>query len=54
MIIAERDVIIVGAGPAGSICAAYLAKAGVDVLWYKKDNTTLSTPGMDEMLKSKK
>ncbi len=29
-------------------------KAGVDVLWYKKDNTTLSTPGMDEMLKSKK
>ena len=28
----ERDVIIVGAGPAGAVCAAYLAKAGVDVL----------------------
>ena len=26
----ERDVIIIGAGPAGSICASYLAKAGVD------------------------
>lgn len=37
MIIAERDVIIVGAGPAGSICAAYLAKAGVDVLLLEKD-----------------
>lgn len=28
----ERDVIVIGAGPAGSICASYLAKAGVDVL----------------------
>lgn len=37
MIIAERDVIIVGAGPAGSICAAYLTKAGVDVLLLEKD-----------------
>ena len=37
MIMAERDVIIVGAGPAGSICAAYLAKAGVDVLLLEKD-----------------
>lgn len=34
----ERDVIIVGAGPAGSICAAYLAKAGVDVLLLERDN----------------
>jgi len=33
----ERDVIIVGAGPAGSICAAYLAKAGVDVLLLERD-----------------
>ncbi len=37
MIIAERDVIVVGAGPAGSICAAYLAKAGADVLLLEKD-----------------
>lgn len=28
----ERDVIIVGGGPAGSACAMYLEKAGVDVL----------------------
>ncbi|MDO5490961.1 MAG: NAD(P)/FAD-dependent oxidoreductase [Bacillota bacterium] len=33
----ERDVIIVGAGPAGSVCAAYLAKAGVDVLLLDRD-----------------
>ena len=33
----ERDVIIIGAGPAGSICASYLAKAGVDVLLLDKD-----------------
>ena len=33
----ERDVIIVGAGPAGSICASYLAKAGVDVLLLDKE-----------------
>lgn len=33
----ERDVIVVGAGAAGSICAAYLAKAGVDVLLLEKD-----------------
>lgn len=33
----ERDVIIVGAGPAGSLCAAYLAKAGVDVLLLERD-----------------
>lgn len=37
MAVMERDVIIVGAGPAGSICASYLAKAGVDVLLLEKD-----------------
>lgn len=37
MAIIERDVIVVGAGPAGSICAAYLAKAGLDVLLLDKD-----------------
>ena len=37
MAVTERDVIIVGAGPAGSICASYLAKAGVDVLLLEKD-----------------
>ncbi|MDO4545151.1 MAG: FAD-dependent monooxygenase [Bacillota bacterium] len=38
MINIERDVIVVGAGPAGSICAAYLAKAGADVLLLDKEN----------------
>lgn len=33
----ERDVIVIGAGPAGSICASYLAKAGVDVLLLDKE-----------------
>lgn len=33
----ERDVIIIGAGPAGTICASYLAKAGVDVLVIDKE-----------------
>ncbi len=37
MAIFERDVTIVGAGPAGSICASYLARAGVDVLLLEKD-----------------
>jgi len=37
MAMIERDVIIAGAGPAGAICAAYLAKAGVDVLLIDKD-----------------
>ena len=32
-----RDRIIAGAGPAGSICASYLARAGVDVLLLDKD-----------------
>ncbi|MBQ8151220.1 MAG: NAD(P)/FAD-dependent oxidoreductase [Firmicutes bacterium] len=33
----ERDVIIVGAGIAGGICAAYLAGAGADVLLLEKE-----------------
>ncbi len=37
MAFAEREVIIAGAGPAGSICASYLARAGVDVLLLDKD-----------------
>ena len=35
--IIKRDVIVAGAGPAGAICAAYLAKAGLDVLLIDKD-----------------
>lgn len=35
--IIKRDVIIVGAGISGSICAAYLAKSGVDVLLIDKE-----------------
>ena len=38
----KRDVIIVGAGPAGAICAAYLAKEGVDVLLLEKDSLSKS------------
>lgn len=38
MTFAERDAIIVGAGPAGAICAAYMAKAGADVLLLEKDS----------------
>ena len=37
MIKTERDVIVIGAGPAGSICASYLSKAGIDVLLADKD-----------------
>ena len=33
----KRDVIIVGAGISGSVCAAYLAKSGVDVLLLDKE-----------------
>lgn len=36
-VIIKRDVIVAGAGPAGAICAAYLAKAGLDVLLIDKD-----------------
>ena len=32
---------------------ALAEKAGIDVLWYLKDNSTVSTPGMDQMLKNK-
>lgn len=35
--IIERDVIVVGAGPGGSTCAAYLAREGVDVLLMDKE-----------------
>lgn len=35
--IIERDVIVVGAGPAGAICASYLSRAGLDVLLLDKD-----------------
>lgn len=37
MISIQRDVIVVGAGPAGAICAAYLAKSGIDVLLLDKE-----------------
>ncbi len=37
---ASADVVIVGAGPAGSICAKYLAKAGLDVLVVEKRQET--------------
>ena len=37
MVRTERDVIVIGAGPAGSICAAYMAKAGIDVLLLDKE-----------------
>lgn len=37
MVMIERDVIVAGAGPAGAICAAYLARAGVDVLLIDKE-----------------
>ena len=34
--IIQTDVVIVGAGPAGSLCAKYLAQSGVDVLVVEK------------------
>jgi len=34
--IIHTDVVVVGAGPAGSLCAKYLAQAGVDVLVVEK------------------
>ena len=37
MTMIKRDVIIAGAGPAGAICAAYLARAGFDVLVIDKE-----------------
>ncbi len=37
MVVIKRDIIIAGAGPAGTICAAYLARAGFDVLLIDKD-----------------
>ena len=37
MTVFEREVTIVGAGPSGALCAAYLAKAGIDVLLLERD-----------------
>lgn len=37
MVSMEREVIISGAGPAGAICASYLAKEGIDVLLIDKE-----------------
>ena len=37
MVDIKRDVIVAGAGPAGAICAAYLARAGYDVLLIDKE-----------------
>ena len=39
------DVIIVGAGPAGSTCAAYLSRAGVEVLLLDKEAFPRDKPG---------
>lgn len=33
----ERDVIVVGAGPGGSVCSAFLTRAGADVLLLDKE-----------------
>lgn len=33
----EREVVVVGAGPGGSVAAAYLARAGRDVLLIDRD-----------------
>jgi menaquinone-9 beta-reductase len=43
----ERDVIVVGAGPGGSVCASYLAKAGVDVLLVDKETFPRDKPCAD-------
>ena len=37
MVVIKRDIIVAGAGPAGAICAAYLARAGYDVLLIDKE-----------------
>ncbi len=43
----ERDVIVVGAGPGGSTAAAYLAKAGIDVLLVDKEQFPRDKPCAD-------
>lgn len=40
----EREVIIVGAGPGGSMCAGYLAREGVDVLLLEKETFPREKP----------
>lgn len=40
----ERDVIVVGAGPGGSVCASYLARAGIDVLLMDKEKWPRDKP----------
>lgn len=37
MTVFEREVTVVGAGPSGTLCAAYLARAGADVLLLERD-----------------
>ena len=44
MKVIERDVVVVGGGPAGSICSAYLARAGVDVLLLDKETFPRDKP----------
>lgn len=40
----EREVIVVGAGPGGSACAAYLSRAGIDVLLLDKEKWPRDKP----------
>ena len=57
----EYDVIVVGAGPAGSIAARYAAEQGVSVLMLEKDRDVgypvrcgeaISKPGVEEFISS--
>lgn len=40
----EREVIVVGAGPGGSVCASYLSRAGIDVLLLDKERWPRDKP----------
>jgi geranylgeranyl reductase family protein len=44
MKIIERDVIVVGAGPGGSVCSTYLTRAGVDVLLLDRETFPREKP----------
>ncbi|MGX8702560.1 NAD(P)/FAD-dependent oxidoreductase [Caproiciproducens sp.] len=44
MKVIERDVVVVGGGPGGSTCAAFLARAGVDVLILDKETFPREKP----------